>query len=89
MAKKKSTAATPPPWENPQGKETFLGEGENPPTQYVKLVDRPQYPCPNCRRLTDRHGRQAATVMSSRDDVVHLRCRCCGMKWKLKVKAAD
>ena len=74
---------------NPEGKETFWRPGEKKPTHYVKVIERPLYPCPNCDRLTDKYGRKSALVASSPDKVVQFTCRCCGNTWVMPVKAAE
>lgn len=64
----------------------FWPEGQATPTSYIK-ARRQVVPCPRCRRLLLDNGAQSTACTSSGHDVAFFRCRACGHRWKLAVKA--
>ena len=57
----------------------FWPEGKPMPEYY----ERPRQPCPECKRVALDDGGQAVALAQSGKDVVYLRCKSCGHRWKM------
>lgn len=64
----------------------FWPASEPMPDVWYKLRQR-FVPCPKCRRLLRDNGSQAAVCTASGSGVAFFRCRECGHRWQLPVRA--
>lgn len=67
------------PIETTEPDRRFWPEGKPMPEYY----ERPRVPCPECRRVALDSGSQAVALEQSGKDMVYLRCRSCGHRWKM------
>lgn len=61
-------------------------EGTPPVEAYVKI---PPIHCPACRRVRLDSLCAAVSVVRSGDAIASFRCRACGHRWRLPVKASE
>lgn len=80
-----SAAADVPPTPH-NHRPKFWPKDQPTPNSYIKARRQP-IPCPRCLRLLLDDGGQAISCTSSGRDVAFFRCRACGHRWKLAVKA--